>query len=197
MNGLKGGQQTAATSKLGNQSLVPNSSRRRSPLDSPAMYKVGRRDKVVPLTSLPQSDTQAPRPLVVASDNVLRIAYISPGIGQDGDVMVRVTFNLPHAHMVGPPNDETFSRHPLARRGLEPYGAFEIEHSSWIRQLKRMSSVHSHYSPEPFEWLRHYVFSFRDTTFECVAHGFDYEIEPLSDTVASATEENPGGAQER
>ena len=66
-------------------------------------YKVGRRDKVVPLTSLPQSDTQAPRPLVVASDNVLRIAYISPGNGQDGDVMVTVTFNLPHAHMVGPP----------------------------------------------------------------------------------------------
>ena len=155
------------------------------------MYKVGRRDKVVPLTSLPQSDTVAPLPLVVASDNELRIAYISPGNRRDGDVrdgdvMVTVTFNLPHAHMFGPPNDETFTGHPLARRGLEPYGAFVIKHSSWIRQFERMNSVHPHHSPEPFEWLRHYVLSFRDTTFECVAHGFDYETEPLSDAVAPA-----------
>jgi hypothetical protein len=155
------------------------------------VYRVGRRDTVVPLVSLPQSNTRAPLPLVVASDNELRIAYMSPGNRRGGDVRggeiwVTVTFNLPYAHMFGPPNNETLTGHPLARRGLEPYGAFEIKHSSWIRELEQMNSVHPHHSPEPFEWLRHYVLSFRDTTFECVAHGFDYETEPLSDAVAPA-----------
>jgi hypothetical protein len=108
-----------------------------------------------------------------------RIAYISPGNGPEGEVMVTVTFNMAEAHMFGSPNDEAFDGHPLARRGLEPYGAFEIEHSSWIRQLEQMNSVHPHHSPELFEGLRHYVLSFHDTTFECVAEGFVYATEPL------------------
>ena len=148
-------------------------------IDSRAVYKVGRRDKVVPLDSLPQSDPGAPLPLVVASDNELRIAYISPGAGSEGEVMVTVTFNMAEAHMFGSPNDEAFDGHPLARRGLHPYGAFEIEDSSWISQLERMNSVHPRHSPELFEGLRHYVLSFHDTTFECVAEGFDYSTEPL------------------
>lgn len=150
------------------------------------MYKVGRRDKVVALDSLPQSDTGAPLPLVVASDNELRIAYISPGNRRDGEVMVTVPFNGAQAHMFGSPNDEAFDGHPLARRGLQPYGAFEIKHSSWIRQLERMNSVHPHRSPELFEGLRHYVLSFDDTTFECVAEGFDYKTEPLPDAFTLA-----------
>lgn len=64
------------------------------------MYKVGRRDKVVPLDSLPQGDPGALLPLVVASDNELRIAYISAGDRADGEVMVTVTFNVAEAHML-------------------------------------------------------------------------------------------------
>ena len=150
------------------------------------MYKVGRRDKVVALTSLPQSDVGAPLPLLVASDDELRIAYISPGEGSNGEVVVTVTFDMAQAHMFGPPDDEAFSGHPLAKRGLEPYGFFRIDRSSWIRQLERMNSVHPFHSPELFEDLHHYVLSFHDTTFECVAKGFDYETEPLSDTFTLA-----------
>ena len=98
----------------------------------------------------------------------------------DGDV-----HPAPRAHVRATQRrnvDRTSARPPW----LEPYGAFEIKHSSWIRQLERMNSVHPHHSPEPFEWLRHYVLSFRDTTFECVAHGFDYKTELLSDAVAPA-----------
>lgn len=48
----------------------------------------------------------APLPLLVASDDELRIAYISPGDGSSGDLIVTVTFNMAHAHMFGSPNDE-------------------------------------------------------------------------------------------
>ena len=64
------------------------------------------------------------------------------------------------AHMFGPPNDEAFSGHPLASRGLHPYGAFRIERSSWIRKLERMNRVHDHHRPECFERFHHLVFTF-------------------------------------
>jgi len=34
--------------------------------------------------------------------------------------------------------------------------------------------------------LRHYVLSFHDSTFECVAEGFDYKTEPIRDTFTLA-----------
>lgn len=77
-----------------------------------------------------------------------------------------------YAHMFGPPNDEAFSGHPLASRGLGPYGAYVIQRSSWIRRLERMNSVHRAHRPESFARYRHFVLSFHDTTFECVAAGY-------------------------
>ena len=143
-------------------------------LDCRAVYKIDRRDKVIPLDSLPQSATGAPLPCLVADEDSLRIAYISHE-GSDGDTIVTVTFEDPYAHMFGPPNDEAFSGHPLADRGLEPYGAFRIDNSSWVRRLERMNAVHPGHSPESFEALIHYVLSFHDSTFECVAGGMHYE----------------------
>jgi hypothetical protein len=69
--------------------------------------------------------------------------------------------------------DEAFAGHPLASRGLHPYGAFEVSHSSWIRRLEKMNSVHPRHRPEAFGKRRHLVFSFHDTTFECVCDGFE------------------------
>jgi len=150
------------------------------------VYRVGRREKVVPLDSLPLGDTGAPLPLLVASDDELRIAYISRGDSSTGEVMVTVTFDSALAHMFGWPNDEALSGHPLGRRGLSPYGAFQIDHSSWIRSLERRNSAHPHHRYEHFQLLRHYVLSFHDSTFECVAEGFDYKTEPIRDTFTLA-----------
>ena len=74
--------------------------------------------------------------------------------------------------MFGAPNDEAFAGHPLASRGLHPYGAFEVRSSSWIRQLERMNSVHPFHKPERFQRLKHFVFAFHDSTFECVAESY-------------------------
>jgi len=89
-----------------------------------------------------------------------------------GEPLALVEFTGYSTYMFGAPNDEAFHGHPLAARGLHPYGAFQIENSSWIRQLEKMNSIHPYHKPERFERLRHYVFSFHDSTFECVANGF-------------------------
>lgn len=147
------------------------------------MYPVDAQDKVVPLEGLPQCSVGAPLPLVMGGELTLLVAYlleerdptwdgtisriVDPQ--SDEDLVVIVRFLGHCAMMFGPPNDEAFSGHPLAARGLTPYGAFVIEGSSWIRQLEQMNRVHPYHRPERYSELRHFVLSFHDSTFECVA----------------------------
>lgn len=49
----------------------------------------------------------------------------------------------------------------------------EVSHSSWIRRLEKMNSVHPYHRPDAFWKRRHLVFAFHDTTFECVCDGFE------------------------
>ena len=81
-------------------------------------------------------------------------------------------FAVTRATSLGAPNDEAFAGHPLASRGLHPYGAFEILDSSWVRALERMNRVHSRHTPAMFAAYRHFVLTFHDTTFECVAESY-------------------------
>jgi len=150
------------------------------------MYVVTKTDRVREIAELPQSSIGAPCPMILVGENSLRIAYyleerekgwdgttvrlLSPDQGNEPCAIVE--FIMPYAHIFGPPNDEAFGGHPLAERGLRPYGAFEVEGSSWLSALERMNSVHPYHRPERFKKYRHFVLSFHDTTFECIAEGF-------------------------
>ena len=151
------------------------------------MYEVDDRDEVVCLDGVPEPDAGAPLPAVVADEGHLLLAYLvgEPDPGWDGSYVnvvspdseglatALVEFRRPYAHLFGPPNDEAFAGHPLAGRGLRPYAAFEILHSSWLRRLERMNAVHPRHDPEQFlASRRHFVFAFHDSTFECIAQGY-------------------------
>lgn len=150
------------------------------------MYPVDERDKVIELDQVPQSSVGAPLPIVLSDEHKVLLAYILEGFRPDwdgtsvqivdprtsGESLALVEFTGYSTYMFGAPNDEAFHGHPLAARGLHPYAAFQIENSSWIRQLERMNSVHYSHKPERFAQLRHYVFAFHDSTFECVARDF-------------------------
>jgi hypothetical protein len=154
------------------------------------MYSVDQKDKVIELLDTPRSSIGAPCPMLLASEEYLYLAFFLPNTpkGWDGSTVrvvseetcgepvALITFIHSYAHFFGPPNDEAFSGHPLASRGLRPYAAFEVQDSSWIRTLERMNSVHPCHRPERFAKLRHFIFSFHDTTFECVAEGFSASI---------------------
>jgi hypothetical protein len=102
------------------------------------------------------------------------IRMVTPTDADQSVAIIR--FRFCYAHMFGPPNDEAFSGHPLASRGLHPYGAFEVKDSSWIRRLEKMNSVHRRHRPEVFWNKRHLIFAFHDTTFECVCDGFEVSV---------------------
>jgi hypothetical protein len=149
------------------------------------VYTVDEYDRVVEFDGAPPFLVGAPCPMVLAGDHRLHLAYYAhevPGdwdgtfvhvVGEEstGRQVVLVTFHHPYAHLFGPPNDEALSGHPLASRGLSPYGMFVVHESSWIRRLERMNSVHPQHKPERFVRYQHYIFTFHDTTFECVAEG--------------------------
>lgn len=152
------------------------------------MYSISAEDRPVVLLSLPQSSVGSPCPMLIADENSLRIAFYleeerltsewliattRPSASDDADDLCAVIeFSMAYAHMFGPPNDEAFAGHPLATRGLSPYGAFEVLHSSWLRSLEQMNSVHPYHRPERFLRFKHFILSFHDTTFECVAESF-------------------------
>jgi hypothetical protein len=155
------------------------------------MYEVDELDLVVELANAPKPDVGAPLPHLICAESRLVLAYLVSepdpswdgsnttlvGPDSEGQPIAIVQFQWPYAHMFGPPNDEAFAGHPLAKRGLRPYAAWEVQQSSWLRQLERMNSVHPHHDKNRFlSERRHFVIVFHDSTFECIAEGFAVEV---------------------
>ena len=154
------------------------------------MYAVDDRDRVERLEGVPQSDAGAPLPQVVADEHHLWLSYVvsesDPGWdgacatmvspSSSGLPLAVVRFRVVYAHYFGVPNDEAFAGHPLAARGLRPYGAYIIRGSSWLRRLEEMNRVHRQHDAARYAELNHYVFAFHDSTFECVAGSVHVEI---------------------
>lgn len=161
------------------------------------MYSVDDKDTVSELENVPQSSIGAPCPFVMSDEHTLLLAYIvervDPGwdgttvrlVGPEtpGETIALLRFIRHSAVMFGPPNDEAFSGHPLSARGLSPYSAVEVRHSSWVRRLERMNAVHPQHKPESFARYRHFIFAFHDSTFECVAR--DFTVTLYEGTMAS------------
>ncbi len=147
------------------------------------MYSVDEQDRVKELSRVPQASAGAPMPVVLADEQRLLLAYLAAerhadwsappaSVGDSpaqGESVVLVEFEGHRAYMHGPPNDEALRGHPLAPRGLTQYGVFEVERSSWVRRLEQMNRVHPGHDPARYERLRHFIFTFHDSTFECVA----------------------------
>ena len=154
------------------------------------MYEVDSKDIVNELKEFPQSSVGAPIPIVFASEFKVAVAYYLNDAPKDWDgstikmvdtdsvePIALIVFDRCSAHYFGPPNDEAFSGHPLASRGLEPYGSFEIINSSWIRKLERMNSVHPYHNKEQFfKGERHIILTFHDSIFECITQSFEIHI---------------------
>src|SRR4051812_28949905 len=68
----------------------------------------------------------------------------------------------------GSPNDEALGGHPLAQRGLTWYSVHEVINSSLIQELERRNRIHPRHSANLFKDRKHYIFTFKDSTLECV-----------------------------
>ncbi len=73
----------------------------------------------------------------------------------------------------GYPNDEALAGHPLWGHGLAFYAIAEVINSSWIAQLNSQARTAG------FERRakRHFIITFHDSTFECIADRLSARIE--------------------
>jgi len=85
----------------------------------------------------------------------------------------------------GYPNDEALGSHPLYASGLRQYAVFEVIDSSWKRGVIEQNLRSFPVNPPHYESLRHFVVTFQDSTFECLAQ----ELIARSREVGKSTEQ--------
>lgn len=90
--------------------------------------------------------------------------------------VVVLRFVRPAAVKLGSPNDEVLDGHPLFGKGLAAYRPHTIVNSSWIRELRQINSVHVNYDATRWDAFTHYLLTFHDETFECIAEGVKSEL---------------------
>lgn len=80
----------------------------------------------------------------------------------------------------GHPNDEARPGHSLYSKGLGAYGVYEVRNSLWSRQTIEMNQQRFPNAPDIAE--KHFIFTFHDSTFECLASGLQASVstEPYS-----------------
>jgi hypothetical protein len=126
-------------------------------------------DQVVLLDDVPSPAADAPEPFVVANERRVVIAYRIAEIDferfgpfdDDDDPFCVVEFSAAAFHQFGPPGDAGLYAHPLAPQGLRGYTAHEIVNSSLVTDSWGPAAAQ--------DGRRHYVLTFQDSTYECVA----------------------------
>ncbi|AWK03521.1 hypothetical protein HYN56_04500 [Flavobacterium crocinum] len=138
-------------------------------------------------------DIGAPMPHIVSDGLNLFLIYYLALRKQQKEVsnpVALVSFEHAISHKFGSPNDEVIEGHPLYEHGMEAYKAHQVVHSSWIAELEKINSIHTGYYPEYWKTLKHYIFTFHDNMFECIAKGYTIEVfnTRFKEVVFTATE---------
>jgi len=138
-------------------------------------------DQVVLLDSAPHPATDAAEPFLVASDRRVILTYpiaeedferFGP-FDPDDDPFCAVLFPDAVFHRLGPPGDGDLEVHPLAAQGLAGYSVHEVVNSSLCAEI---AAVEVDATPDDagVRARRHFVITFGESTFECVAS--DYTV---------------------
>jgi hypothetical protein len=121
-------------------------------------------------------DSGAPMPLVISNDDSLFVIFnndVDPAVDLEDESKTVLKFNHYMKYKFGLPSDETLSGHPYYSLGLKPYSFFELKGSDFIVELMEVDSTHPNYTSSRWDSFRHFIITFHDNTFECVAKDFN------------------------
>lgn len=127
------------------------------------------RDQNIKLKQIdvPSCDTGSSLPFIVSDENLLVFGYqAARSVSDSGCVVIRVEECA--ILKFGSPNDEALSGHRYGKMGLSCYLAYEVENSDWIDELVAENRFHSRHNDDLFVDLRHFIFTFHDSTLEFV-----------------------------
>jgi hypothetical protein len=78
----------------------------------------------------------------------------------------------------GYPNDEALPGHPLHAAGLSYSGVFEVLAPSWRDRVIAQNLRSFPSTPKQYATRRHFVITFQDSTFECLADDLRARLAP-------------------
>ena len=128
-------------------------------------------DNLVEIKDAPLPNTGAANPTIIGDEQNLFLIYTT----SDERTAV-IKFENCVIHKFGSPNDEALSGHPLYKKGLRHYSVFNVSRSSWIKDVEKMNSQHPRHYKERFLEYNHFIFTFHDSTFECIAARVKFEV---------------------
>lgn len=125
----------------------------------------------------------APAPAVLSSEYKLYLLYYyhrdiendgsfdnlkQRNINTDKGIAI-ISFKNFLIYKFGYPNVEVLQSHPYYSLGLEPYKIYEVVESDWVSKIEQMNKVHPFHNSVKYKMYKHFILTFEDSTFECVA----------------------------
>lgn len=119
-----------------------------------------------------------PEPVVMSSDTELYVAFFAYRLVDEEhdktseEEIIVIKFQRPFKHTFGLPSNETIGTHPCYPLGLSYCAFYEVKNSYMLRELEAIQKSHDRFNPDDFKKFRHFILTFHDNTFECVAEDF-------------------------
>jgi hypothetical protein len=128
----------------------------------------------------------APAPIVLSNEHKLNVLYyyqreiadINVDIPKQRNTskdegIANVAFENYLIYKFGYPNAEILQSHPYYKLGLRWYKLYEITGSTWIKDIEQMNQKHPLHNPTRYKIFKHFIITFEDSTFECIAKGVE------------------------
>ncbi len=115
----------------------------------------------------------APAPVLLQNERTVFLVFSAVKETSDGkrEPLGYATIEVAQCQLTkfGYPNDEALPGHPLYGKGLSAYGVFEVKNSTWIKVMTEQNRISFPNTPD--SKARHFIITFHDSTFECIAQG--------------------------
>lgn len=146
--------------------------------------------ELIEIKGLFEMDYGSPSPTIISSDNELFIAFYADRESisllpqerntiQDSGIFA-LKFKAYLKYTFGLPDNETIHGHPYSKLGMESFSFYELKNSNLIKELQEIQKVHEYYNPLKWETYKHYILTFHDNMFECIAQDFEVRSENIS-----------------
>lgn len=146
--------------------------------------------KLVEIKDLFEMDSGSPSPTILSNDNELFIAFYADQKRALSDPTERniiydtgifaLKFKRYLKYLFGLPGNETLNGHPYQKLGIKSFSFYELRDSDLIKELQNIDKVHPYYDSGKWKTYKHYIITFHDNMFECVAQSFEIRKENAS-----------------
>lgn len=146
--------------------------------------------ELIEIKGLFEMDFGSPSPTILSNDHELFLAFYADDknpstIPKESNTVYdtgifAVKFKMCLKYTFGMPGSEAIEGHPYRKLGLRSYSFYELKGSDLIQSLQNIDKIHPRYDPLKWKTYKHYILTFHDNMFECVAKDFEIRKENIS-----------------